>query len=62
MKLKAARLAANMTQKQLAKVVGIAEQMYQVYEYNQKTPNVRTAIRIARALNTTVEELWKLKA
>ncbi len=47
-----------MTQPQLAKKVGILYQALQVYEYGKQIPSVDTAIRIARALDTTVEELF----
>ena len=51
MKLKAAREQSGKTQDQVAKEVGIKEQSYQKYEYDKSTPNVRTAIRIARAVS-----------
>lgn len=52
------RKARKMTQPQLAKKVGILYQALQVYEYGKQIPSVDTAIRIARALDTTVEELF----
>lgn len=52
------RKAQKMTQPQLAKKVGILYQALQVYEYGKQIPSVDTAIRIARALDTTVEELF----
>lgn len=52
-----ARQRAGITQKELADHVGIAEVSYQRIEYGQR-PSLRTAIRIARALDTTVETLW----
>ena len=58
MELRAAREASGKTQAQVAKEVGLSEQMYQRYEYNKCKPRVQTAIRIARALNTTVEKLF----
>lgn len=57
-KLKKLRQQANLTQKQLADVAGVTDTCYQRYEYGDTEPRVRTAIRIAKALNTTVEELW----
>lgn len=39
-------------------MVGLAETAYQRYEHGKSEPSVGTAIRIARALNTTVEELF----
>lgn len=56
-KLKEIRLAREMTQAEVAEAVGIAESAYQRYEYG-RLPTVITAIKIARALKSTVEELW----
>ena len=56
--LRAARIAAEKTQAQIAKEAKITEQAYQRYEYGSSTPNVRTAIRIARALGTSAEALF----
>ena len=56
--LKAAREKSGKTQAQVAGVIGVTEQMYQNYEYGKNLPNVRTAIRIARALGCTVEDLF----
>mgnify|MGYP002613994034 CR=1 FL=1 len=58
MKLKAAREQSGKTQAQVAKEVGIKEQSYQKYEYDKSTPNVRTAIRIARAVGCAVEDVF----
>lgn len=57
-KLRAAREQSGKTQAQVAKDAGIKEQSYQKYEYDKSTPNVRTAIRIARAVESTVEEIF----
>ena len=58
MELRAARERSGKTQKQVAEEVGIPEQVYQRYEYDRNEPRVRTAIRIARALESSVEELF----
>ena len=58
MELRAAREASGKTQAQVAKEANVAERMYQDYEYDKREPGVRTAIRIAKALNSTVEELF----
>ncbi|MEY8281998.1 helix-turn-helix transcriptional regulator [Oscillospiraceae bacterium 52-8] len=58
MKLRAARETSGKTQAQVAKESGVAERMYQDYEYDKREPGVRTAIRIAKALNSTVEQLF----
>lgn len=59
MNLKAARERSKKTQSQVAKEAGIAERVYQSYEYSKCVPSVRTAIRIAQALGTTVETLFQ---
>ena len=53
LRLKAAREKSGKTQAQIAREAGVSEQMYQRYEYDQNEPGVRTAIRIADALNVT---------
>ena len=58
MELRAAREQSGKTQAQVAKEAGITEVAYQRYEYDKVEPGVRTAIRIAQALNSTVEELF----
>ena len=60
MQLKAAREKSGKTQAQVAKEAQIAERMYQYYEYGKREPGVRTAIRIADALNVVdLRELFK---
>ena len=58
MKLRAAREASGKTQAQVAREVGVSERLYQSYEYDACEPGVRTAIRIAAALDTTVEKIF----
>ena len=53
MRLQAAREKSGKTQAQVAKEAGVSERLYQRYEYGQNEPGVRTAIRIANALNVT---------
>jgi len=57
-RLQAARKALSKTQKQIAEEVGITEYTYQLYEYGKRDPATRTSIRIAKALNRAVEELF----
>lgn len=57
-KLRKARKDARLTQLQVAEIVGISETHYQNIEYDNNEPGARTAIRIAKALNSTVEELF----
>lgn len=58
MELRAAREKSGKTQKQVAMETGISEAQYQNIEYDRNEPRVRTAIRIARALESSVEELF----
>ena len=58
MKLWAAREASGKTQAQVADAANIAVRAYQNYEYGKRNPSVRTAIRIASALGSTVETLF----
>lgn len=58
MQLRAAREASGKTQAQVAKEANLAERQYQDYEYGRYEPGVRTAIRIAKVLNSTVEDLF----
>lgn len=52
------RKERRLTQVQVANSVGISEISYQRIEYGTQRPNLDTAIRIARILNSTVEELF----
>lgn len=58
MELRAAREASGKTQAQVAKEANINVQQYQNYEYGERNPRVDIANRIARAVNSTSEELW----
>lgn len=58
MALRAAREASGKTQAQVAKEIGITENAYQKYEYDQREPRARMAVRVARAVNSTVETIW----
>lgn len=58
MKLRAAREASGKTQAQVARMAKISEAQYQNIEYDKCEPRVRTAILIAQAVNSTVENLF----
>lgn len=58
LRLKEKRETLNLTQKQVADMVGIPYQAYQRYEKKARIPSATMAIKIARALKTTVEELY----
>lgn len=52
----------NLTQPQLAEKAKLTSYtLIQRYEKESRVPSVYIAIRIAKALNTTVEELFKLE-
>lgn len=58
MKLRAARERSGKTQAQVAREAGVSEVAYQRYEYDIREPGARTAARIAKAIASTVEELY----
>ena len=60
MKLLVAREMSGKTQKQVAKESSITERTYQYYEAGKMEPGVRTAIRIAKALNRKTGEMETL--
>ena len=59
--LKKRREELNLTQKQVADASKVNIRLYQYYEANQKDPTVQPALKIAKALKTTVEELFQDK-
>ena len=56
--LKSIREKSGKTQAEIAKELGMLRELYQKYEYGAGTKTIQTAIRIAKALNSSVEELW----
>ena len=56
--LKATREQSGKTQAEIAKEIGILKEVYQKYEYGMSSKTINTAIKIAKALNSSVEELW----
>lgn len=60
MELKRVRVQQGYTQKQVAHLACISERAYQSYELGIRKPSVDVAQRIAKALNSTVEELFKI--
>lgn len=50
-RLQAAREKSGKTQAQIAREAGVTVRTYQYYETDEKEPGVRTAIRIADALD-----------
>lgn len=58
MVLKAAREKAGKTQAQVAKEANISERSYIYYEDGAREPRASTAVLIADAVGSTVEELF----
>lgn len=59
--LSSRRKELKLTQAQIANAIGVSESYYQSYEYGAHIPSVYVALRIARALDTTVEELFPIE-
>lgn len=57
MKIKEKRKAMGMTQKALAERVGVTPAQMCMIETGKRLPSLTVALRIASALETTVEEL-----
>jgi len=53
------RLKLKLMQQDVADRVGIPLLSYQRYESGSRSPRIKTAMRIAKALNTNVYEIWK---
>src|SRR5262249_14161997 len=58
--LRGARLAAHLSQEALGQAAGISRQAYWAVESGSAVPSTEVALRLARALGTTVEELFLL--
>ena len=50
----------NLTQKDVAESVGLITQAYQRYEYGTRIPSVEIALKIAKTLKSSVEDLFLL--
>lgn len=57
-KLKELRDYHGISQRELARRIGVGKTTISEIERGDRLPNVLTAIRIARALETTIEEIW----
>ena len=56
--LQRARQKMGLTQVQVADKVGISETSYQRIEYGIQKPSLKTALLIAKAVNSSVEALF----
>ncbi len=52
------RLAANLTQEDLAQAIGVTRQTIIAIEKGNYTPSVALALAVARVFKTTVESLF----
>ena len=66
-RLKELRKAKGVTQKDMAKFLGMVEQAYQMYEYGKREPNHETTIKLADFFEVSLDYLvgrdnyWKDK-
>lgn len=56
--LKEKRIRKKLTRKALAEVVGVSKESIYKYETGERTPTDDTKIKIAKALDSTVEQLF----
>ena len=61
LKLKAARAALDMTQADLAAVVGVSRQTIMQLERNRYNPSMLLAYSIAKVFDVTIEDLFDFK-
>jgi putative transcriptional regulator len=59
-RVKVGRAELDISQAELAKLVGVSRQTINSIEANRYAPSVVLALKIARILNMSVEELFKL--
>ena len=55
--LRLKRKERRLTQIQLCKILGVSQSMISQYECGKRTPSIYTAVRIAKALGTTCEDM-----
>ena len=60
-KLRDRREYLGLTQRKLARMAGVGKTTITAVEGGDRLANVVTALRIAKALKTTVESLWEDK-
>ena len=58
LRMKAARAARNLSQQQLAELVGVSDQTINAIEKGDYKPTIRLWRAICRALGTTLDELF----
>ena len=55
--LKHAREVQNMTQSQVASLLGITSAAYQNYEYGKREPNISKLLQLAVTFNVSLDDL-----
>ena len=60
-KLKDVRIKQNLTQKQLAELIGIQLRTYKNYETGKTIPRIQTLRKLSIALNISSDELLELE-
>ena len=58
LRIKAARAALDMTQKQLAEAVGVSRQTMNAIEKGDYNPTIKLCISICKVLGKTLDELF----
>lgn len=57
-KLRQARLQKELSQEELAKIVGVKQQSISTYENQTRMPSLQIAMKLAQALEKTPSELF----
>ena len=60
-RLKVLRVMKDLTQEELAELVGVSRQTIIAIEKGKYNPSVYLAIKLARVLDTTVEEIFTIE-
>ena len=60
LKMKSARAALDLSQQQLADLVGVSRQTINAIENDKYDPTLGLAMRLGRLLGTPVEEIFRL--
>ena len=58
LRMKSARAALDLSQQQLAEIVGVSRQTINAIEKGEYNPTIRLCIAICRALGKTLDELF----
>ncbi|SHK49006.1 putative transcriptional regulator [Clostridium cavendishii DSM 21758] len=57
-KMKLARVEADLSQEQLAQIIGVARQTISLIEAGKYNPSLNLCISICKALNKTLDDLF----